>query len=152
MVLHILAGSEHYQLTCFFYQEGCDLSHFQSFINKKSILRRINFISKWPLLKNWKPLFYRISIRILFLISKLILEGSYAFVLFLQWIYILTDSRNLQNEHFGGNCSNFGLKMVLEARNFASSLTLNFINLSWFSCMTAVICHMFKVLSSKRVF
>ena len=49
-------------LTCFFDQEGCDLSHFQSFINKKSLLRRINSISKWPLLKKLKtPLFYRIS-------------------------------------------------------------------------------------------
>ena len=35
-----------------------------------------------------------------FLTSKLILEGSSAF-LFLQWIYILTNERNLQNEHFG---------------------------------------------------
>ena len=32
--------------------------------------------------------------------SKLILEGSYAFVLFLKWIYILTNKWNLQNEHF----------------------------------------------------
>ena len=42
-----------------------------------------------------------------------ILEGSYAFVLFLQWIYIVTNERNLQNEHFGRNYSNFGLKMIL---------------------------------------
>ena len=45
--------------------------------------------------------------------SKLILEGSYAFVLFLQWIYILINKRNWQNEHFGRNYSNFGLKMIL---------------------------------------
>ena len=70
MELYILAGSKYFTskcLTCFFDQEGCDLSHFQSFINKKSLLRRINSISKWPSLKKLKtPLFYRISIRILF--------------------------------------------------------------------------------------
>ena len=48
-----------------------------------------------------------------FLTSKLILEGSYAFVLFLKWLYILTNERNLQNEHFGRYYSNFGLKMIL---------------------------------------
>ena len=48
-----------------------------------------------------------------FLTSKLILEGSYAFVLFLKWLYILTDERNLQNEHFRRYYSNFGLKMIL---------------------------------------
>ena len=41
-----------------------------------------------------------------FLTSKLILEGSYAFAFFLQWIYILADERNLQ-KHFGRNYSNF---------------------------------------------
>ena len=48
-------------LICFYsYQEGCDLSHFQSFINKKSLLRRVNSIGKWPSLKKLKtPLFYR---------------------------------------------------------------------------------------------
>ena len=48
-----------------------------------------------------------------FLTSKLILEGSYAFVLFLQRIFILTNERNLQNERFGRNYFNFGLKMIL---------------------------------------
>ena len=43
------------------------MTHFQSFINKKSLLRRINSIIKWPSLKKLKTsLFYRISIRILF--------------------------------------------------------------------------------------
>ena len=47
-----------------------------------------------------------------FYTSKLILEDSYTFVLFLQWIYILTNERNLQNEHSGRNYFNFGLKMI----------------------------------------
>ena len=65
-------------LTCFFDQEGCDLSHFQSFINKKSLLKRINSTAKkfenTPILPNFNtdP----------FLTSKLILEGSYAFFFF----------------------------------------------------------------------
>ena len=48
-----------------------------------------------------------------FLIPKLILEGSCAFVLFLQRIYIFTNERNLKNERFGRNYFNFGLKMIL---------------------------------------
>ena len=48
-----------------------------------------------------------------FLTSKLNSEGSYTFVLFLEWIYILSNVRNLQKEHFGRNYSNFGLKMIL---------------------------------------
>ena len=48
-----------------------------------------------------------------FLTSKLNLEVFYAFVLFLQWIYILTNERNLQNEHFGRNYYNFGLRIIL---------------------------------------
>ena len=47
------------------------------------------------------------------LTSKLILEGSHDFVLFLQWIYIVTNERNLQYEHFGRNYFDFGLKMIL---------------------------------------
>ena len=47
------------------------------------------------------------------LTSKLILEGSYDFVLFLQWIYIVTNERNLQYEHFGRNYFDFGFKMIL---------------------------------------
>ena len=39
-----------------------------------------------------------------FLTSKLILEGSYAF-LFLKRIHILTKERTLQNKHFGRNYS-----------------------------------------------
>ena len=48
-----------------------------------------------------------------FLTLKLILEGTYAFVLFIQWIYTLTNEWNLQNEHFERNYSNLGLKMIL---------------------------------------
>ena len=40
-----------------------------------------------------------------FLTSKLILEGSYAFVFFLQWIYILTNERNFTKWTFG-KCEN----------------------------------------------
>ena len=41
-----------------------------------------------------------------FLTLKLIMESSYAFALFLQWICILTKERNLQNKHFGRNYPN----------------------------------------------
>ena len=57
--------------------------------------------------KNWKQPYGS------FLTLKLILEGSYAFVLFLQWIYNLTNERNLENEHFGRNYFNFGLKIII---------------------------------------
>ena len=64
-----------------FYQEGCDLSHFQSFINKKSLLRRIDSINKRASLKKIEntPILPNFNTES-FLTLKLILEGSYAYV------------------------------------------------------------------------
>ena len=90
------------------------MSHVQSFIVIKSLLRRRNSISKRASLKKLKTPILPNFNREPFLTSKSILEGSYAFVLFLKWIYILTNERNLQNEHFVRNYSGVKNWLILE--------------------------------------
>ena len=138
--LYILAGSRRLWFVT-----------FSKFYQQKESLKKNKFISKWPLKKiENTPIIPNFNTDPS-LTSKLILEGSHVFCFYNEYIS-LQIKETFKRSILEKNYSNFGLKMILQAKNFASSLALNFINLSWFSYKKAVICHMSKVLSSNRVF
>ena len=83
-------------VTCSNFYHQKETSKENNSINRKGIVKKIENTSILPNF-NTEP----------YLTSKLILEGSYAFVLFLKWMYILANERNLWNEHFGRNYSGF---------------------------------------------
>ena len=72
---------------------------FSKFYQQKESLKKNKFHQQTVIAKKLKtPLFYRISIRISFFDIKINLGGLFCFCfisLFLQWIYILTNERNL---------------------------------------------------------
>ena len=104
------------------------MPHFQSFINKKILLRKINSISK----KSYFTEFQYGS----FFDIKTNPGGLLWVCLFLRWIYILTNKRNLQNEHFGRNYSNFGLKMILYSASWGSFRTNFYHNIITYAIIT----------------
>ena len=121
---------------------------FKVLSTKGYLLRRINSISKWPSLKNWKhPYFTKFQYRFFFDIK--INPGGLLCLFCFYNEYILINKRNYKMKEI---IPILVLKWYFQGRNFEASVALNFINLSWFSYKKTVICHLFKVLASKRIF